>query len=662
MAGVIVDVNPAFFDITGYRREESIGQNPRILSSGKHSPEFFSEMWNTLVDQGFWKGELWNRKKGGELYAELLTISAIVSEDGKTQNYIGLFSDITKSKEQQKSLELMAHYDELTGLPNRSLFADRYKQAIAHSKRTETLLAVCFLDLDEFKPVNDNYGHLVGDQLLIEVAERIKSQLRAEDTVSRMGGDEFALLLGDISSQAQCENMLERLHHSLAHTFSVEGYEISLSASSGITLYPWDNADLDTLLRHADQAMYKAKLAGRNQYQLFDFEEDLQLVSKQQRIQAIKEALLHGEMQLYYQPIVNMKTGDVIGAEALVRWMHPEDGLISPLDFLPIIDGTEVEIQLGEWVIEAALQQLDYWQSVGLIIEVSINISSYHLQSASFINVLSALLEQYPEVNSNHLQLEILESSALGDISTIKNIISACRNELGLHIALDDFGTGYSSLTHLRNLPANTLKIDRSFVKDVLDDVNDCAIVDGIIGLADAFNREVIAEGVETQANGTMMLLMGCEQAQGFFIARPMPTDEIAGWVKNYRPNSEWIHYGALEYSPAQNKIKLFQLCFEQWYQVFSQNIKSAPNQKKNWPILNQQKCHHAIRLKQIKLEHLFSPAAQQKIEQNYASFQLVTDGLFNKYTHDDVASAMAGLDELDEIYQLINGQLEHEL
>ncbi|HIE57581.1 MAG TPA: diguanylate cyclase, partial [Anaerolineales bacterium] len=200
MAGVIVDVNPAFFDITGYRREESIGQNPRILSSGKHSPEFFSEMWNTLVDQGFWKGELWNRKKGGELYAELLTISAIVSEDGKTQNYIGLFSDITKSKEQQKSLELMAHYDELTGLPNRSLFADRYKQAIAHSKRTETLLAVCFLDLDEFKPVNDNYGHLVGDQLLIEVAERIKSQLRAEDTVSRMGGDEFALLLGDIST------------------------------------------------------------------------------------------------------------------------------------------------------------------------------------------------------------------------------------------------------------------------------------------------------------------------------------------------------------------------------------------------------------------------------------------------------------------------------
>ncbi|BCG63704.1 MAG: hypothetical protein methR_P1432 [Methyloprofundus sp.] len=662
VSGVVVDVNPAFCNITGYSREEAIGRKPSILSSGKHAPEFFEEMWSTLISQGFWRGELWNRKKNGELYAELLTISAIVNNVGKTQHYIGMFSDITRSKKQQKTLEMMAHYDVLTGLPNRSLFVDRYQQAIAHSKRTKTLLAVCFLDLDEFKPVNDNYGHLVGDQLLVKVAERITAQLRAEDTVARMGGDEFTLLLGNISTPEQCEQMLARLHRSLAHAFVVEGQEMLISASSGITLYPRDDADLDTLLRHADQAMYKAKLAGRNQYKFFDFAEDQQLVDKQQRIQEIQSALLQGEMHLYYQPKVNMRTGAVFGVEALIRWLHPEKGLIPPLDFLPILEGTELENQLGEWVITTALQQLDAWQSLGLNLEVSVNISSYHLQSLSFIKVLTAVLERHPSVGSNYFQLEILESSALGDLSAIRNIVAACRHQLGLHIALDDFGTGYSSLTHLRNLSANILKIDQSFVKNVLDDANDFAIIEGVIGLASAFNRDIIAEGVETLEHGLILLAMGCEQAQGYGIAKPMPANEVLIWVKNYIPKQKWKNYEVLLKTPTAKKIILFQLCLERWYNIFAHNIQSAPDEPKNWPVMTQHKCHHVIRFKQIRQESLFNQEWLRKINKDYELFQQTAHDLFNQYMRSDIAGALTGLDELSKIYQLIIVQLENEL
>ncbi|NOQ16017.1 MAG: EAL domain-containing protein [Methyloprofundus sp.] len=662
VSGVVVDVNPAFCDITGYSREEVIGEKPSILSSGKHDHEFFVEMWDTLISQGFWRGELWNRKKNGELYAELLTISATVNNMGKTQNYIGMFSDITRSKAQQKTLEMMAHYDVLTGLPNRSLFADRYQQAIAHSKRTKTLLAVCFLDLDEFKPVNDNYGHLVGDQLLIKVAERIKTQLRAEDTVARMGGDEFTLLLGDISTQEQCEQMLARLHRSLAHSFVVEGQEMLISASSGITLYPRDDADLDTLLRHADQAMYKAKLAGRNQYKFFDFAEDQQLVDKQQRLQEVQRALLQGEMHLYYQPKVNMRTGEVFGVEALIRWLHPQKGLIPPLDFLPILEGTEIENQLDEWVITTALQQLDTWQSLGLNLEVSVNISAYHLQSLSFIKVLTTALERHPEVDSNYFQLEILESSALGDLSAIRNIVAACRHQLGLHIALDDFGTGYSSLTHLRNLSANVLKIDQSFVKNVLDNANDFAIIEGVIGLASAFNRDIIAEGVETLEHGLILLAMGCEQAQGYGIAKPMPANEILAWIKDYIPKQKWIHYDVLPKTPIAKKIILFQLCLERWYNLFAHNIKSAPDGAKNWPVMTQSKCHHAIRFKQIRQEPLINQEWLRKINKDYELFQRTANDLFNQYMRGDIAGAIGGLDELSKIYQLMIVRLENEL
>ncbi|MFT5663728.1 MAG: diguanylate cyclase (GGDEF)-like protein/PAS domain S-box-containing protein [Gammaproteobacteria bacterium] len=543
-AGTIVDVNPTFTEITGYSYEDAIGNNPRMFHSGRQSPKFYSAMWQTILEKGYWQGEVWNRNKNGELFAENLTISALKDEEDVTTHYVCLFSDITEIKQQRQQLELMAHYDMLTNLPNRVLFADRFTQIIAHTKRTKTQLAVCFLDLDNFKPVNDTYGHEVGDRLLVEVATRIKGTLREGDTASRQGGDEFALLLSDITSIIQCEKMLRRIHLALVQPFVIRGHTLKISASLGVTLYPIDDADLGTLLRHADQAMYQAKSAGKNQFHFFNAERDQQLKEKNYRLDEIQQALTNNELILYYQPKVNMRTGEVFGAEALIRWLHPEKGLIPPLNFLPLIDGTALEIQIGNWVINQGLQQLDDWHKQGMKLEVSVNISSHHLLSPTFIAEFDKALARYPAVQANCLQLEILESSALGDLQAISTIIKTCQDNYGVSIALDDFGTGYSSLTHLRNLSANTIKIDKSFVLNMLKDADDYAIINGVIGLANAFNRKVIAEGVETIEHGLMLLEMGCEQAQGYGIARPMPAENILTWLDDNKANDEWLACG----------------------------------------------------------------------------------------------------------------------
>ncbi len=540
----IVDVNPAFCEITGYSKEEVIGKNPRILSSGKQSPKFYQDMWQQINEQGYWQGEICNCNKQGEIYPELLTISTLKDEFGNIENYVAIFTDITRMKNQQEQLSLMAHYDVLTGLPNRALFTDRFAQAIAHSNRTKLQLAVCFLDLDNFKPINDNYGHEAGDLLLKEVAKRITANIREVDTVARQGGDEFTLLINDIKSFAECEQTLQRIHFALAEPYVINGNSHHITASSGVTLYPSDDGDIDTLLRHADQAMYKAKLAGKQSYRLFNPEHHQREIQKHAQLKHIKQALDNNELELYYQPKVNMVTGKVFGAEALMRWIHPEEGLIPPLDFLPALDGTQLEVEVGEWVINQAVSQLNKWCQQKIKLEVSINISSYHLRSKNFYNQLDTALSRYPAVEPQNLQLEILESSALGDLEHIRTIIEKCQSTLGVTVALDDFGTGYSSLTHLRSLSANTIKIDQSFVRDMIDDPDDYAIIDGIIGLASSFSQKVIAEGVESTAHGLELIMMGCEDAQGYSIAKPMPVVVFEQWLKDYTPNQAWLDIG----------------------------------------------------------------------------------------------------------------------
>ena len=537
--GTIIDVNDTFTQITGYSRDEAIGKNPRILQSDRQRPEFYAEMWKSLLEKDYWFGEIWNQKKSGQVYADLLTISAVRDAIGKTQNYVALFTDITSMKEQQSQLEHIAHFDTLTGLPNRVLLADRLQQAIIQCERRKQSLGIAYLDLDGFKAVNDSYGHEVGDELLVIVAQRMKSALREGDTLSRIGGDEFVAVFVDLENMTECEGVLNRLLKTVDNPILVKNASLKVSASIGITFYPQDGVDADQLIRHADQAMYIAKQAGKNRYHVFDIKQDELIRTHRENFESIQRAFEQCQFILYYQPKVNMRTGKVFGVEALIRWRHPEHGILSPAHFLPVIENHPFSVEIGEWVINTALKQMAKWNALGLDLSISVNVSAFQLQQPDFAHRLSVLLATYPNVSPNNLELEVLESSAMEDIGAVSKVMLDCC-DLGVHFALDDFGTGYSSLTHLRHLPADILKIDQTFVRDMLNDPDDLAIVRGVIGLASIFNRKVIAEGVETAEHGSMLLVLGCDIAQGYGIALPMPADELPKWVTNWKSDATW--------------------------------------------------------------------------------------------------------------------------
>ena len=540
--GTIIDVNETFSRITGYSRDEVLGKNPRILSSGRHNKDFYVAMWRDLIEKGHWYGEIWNKRKGGQVFAGLFTISAVRDVHGITQQYVALFSDITQIKEHQQQLEHIAHYDALTGLPNRVLFADRLHQAMAQTQRRGQQLAVVYLDLDGFKVINDNHGHDAGDQLLIAIATRMKRTLREGDTLARLGGDEFVAVLLDLPDAQASAPMLARLLEAAACQTQTGDLMLQVSASLGITFYPQpEDVDADQLLRQADQAMYQAKLAGKSRYHVFDSEHDRSVRGYHESVERIRLALSQKEFLLYYQPMVNMRTGQVIGAEALIRWQHPERGLLLPAVFLPVIEDHPLAVEVGEWVIDSALTQIEKWRAAGLCMPLSVNVGARQLQTGNFVERLLTLLAAHPAVKPGDLELEVLETSALEDVVLASQVISAC-SAIGVTFALDDFGTGYSSLTYLKRLPVNLLKIDQSFVHDMLDDPEDLAILDGILGLSSAFHRRVIAEGVETVEQGAMLLQLGCELAQGYAIARPMPAHELAAWSATWRPDSSWFN------------------------------------------------------------------------------------------------------------------------
>jgi len=536
--GNILDVNPAFSRITGWERSEVIGRNPRILKSGRHDHEFYAAMWRSLAETGSWRGEIWNRHKCGEICPELLSISAVRDEaSGELTNYVAVFTDISRIKAQERQLSRMAYYDALTELPNRTLLADRLVHGIAQCRRAGGLLAVCYLDLDGFKPINDTWGHDAGDRVLVEVSRRLKEGLRGGDTVARLGGDEFVLLLG-LADLEECEVVLQRILGEIARPLSVLPEPRSLSASIGVALFPHDDSDPDTLLRHADQAMYQVKQEGKSGYRVFDAERDRSLRSRQDQVMRIRQALEDHELELYYQPKVDMRAGKVLGAEALLRWRHPEKGLLPPTDFLPLIEDGELIKAVGDWVIESALTQMDRWHAEGLDIDVSVNVAARQLQAQGFVEKLKAALFLHPE-SASRLELEVLETAALEDIAQTSHIIDECR-AIGVRFSLDDFGTGYSSLAYLKRLPVETIKIDQSFVREMLNDRDSLAIVHGVLSLADAFQRQAVAEGVETPEHGRLLLQLDCDVAQGYGIARPMPADDIAGWVRQWRPDPAW--------------------------------------------------------------------------------------------------------------------------
>lgn len=538
--GFIIDVNNTFEIITGYKKDDILGKKPDFLSAHKDKEEINEQIIHALKDKGHWYGEHWSRRKNQEPYPQLLTISTIYDNHNNVKNYVGLFSDITLLKQHQAQLEHIAHYDVLTKLPNRTLLVDRLKQAIIQSQRHGKSVAVAFIDLDGFKKVNDINGHTIGDELLIELSKRMKETLRNGDTLSRFGGDEFVVVLVDLDNESDFEPILERLLLAASESITIAGNVLKVSASIGITLYPRDKANEDLLIRHADQAMYIAKQHGKNCYHVFDTVSDDAIKTKRSNIQEITNALKNREFLLHYQPKVNMKTGRVVGFEALIRWQHPTRGLLQPMSFLPVIENHVININIGEWVIHEALTQITRWKHQGLDIAVSVNIDAIHLQQQDFTARLANILEQFPEVDPSFLQLEVLETSAFGDIIGVSEIMKCCV-KLGVKFAIDDFGTGYSSLTYLRRLPADLIKIDQSFVRDMLEDNDDLAIVIGVVGLATSFNREVIAEGVETIAHGTALLKLGCELAQGYGIARPMPASQVVEWTSNWHAAPEWL-------------------------------------------------------------------------------------------------------------------------
>ena len=539
--GKILDVNETFSQTTGYSREEATGKNPRILQSGRQSSQFYTDMWQALLNEGYWSGEVWNRRKNGEVYAVMATISAVRDVHGDTTHYVSLANDITLIKHHQEQLERIAHFDLLTSLPNRTLLADRLSQAMLQCGRHEQSLAVVFLDLDGFKTVNDTHGHGVGDELLIALSLRMKEALRENDTLSRIGGDEFVAVLADLDKVEDCEPVLERLLLAASEPVVINNVVLNVSASIGVTLYPQDNVDTDQLIRHADQAMYVAKQSGKNRYHLFDTVQNDAIKVQRESLGAIRSALDNHQFVLHYQPKVNMKTGKVMGAEALIRWQHPTRGLLNPMEFLPIIERNSMMIEVGEWVIGSALTQISQWQTMGLHlpISISVNICAIQLQQTDFVDRLTALLAAHPDVEPRYLELEVLETSALEDVNYVSSIMHACI-ALGVNFALDDFGTGYSSLTYLRRLPASLIKIDQTFVRDMLNDPDDMAIVKGVIALAKSFKRDVIAEGVETIEHGTALLQLGCELAQGYGIAKPMPASDIPAWTRGWKPDANW--------------------------------------------------------------------------------------------------------------------------
>lgn len=528
----ILTVNKAFSTITGYSPEEVIGQTPRLMSSGQHDADFYRKMWQSLQSRGYWQGEIWDQRKNGDLYPKWVSISVVKDSSGQPSNYIGVFSDITESKAAEAQIEFLAYHDALTELPNRRLAVDHLELALAYADRSETKAAVLFLDLDNFKTINDSFGHATGDALLKAVAKRLRECTRETDTISRQGGDEFLVVLANVSDADAITGVAEKILEKIEQSFHIEGNELSTSLSIGIAVYPDDSKDIDTLLNLADTAMYHAKEAGRNAYRFYT-EQMNEDAHEHQRIRVgLRRALERDEFVLYYQPQIDLASGAVIGAEALIRWNHPEQGFLPPGRFIPIAEESGLIVPMGDWVLREACRQAAAWQKAGLPeLVVAVNISAMQFKRGDLEqSVLQALSEA--GLAPKFLELELTESILIHDTENVLEAVQRLKSH-GILLSIDDFGTGYSSLSYLKRFDVDKLKIDRSFVCDMVDNPNDAVIVRAIIQMARSLNLKTIAEGVEDEHLLAFLRLQYCDEAQGYYFARPMPADEFARYLSN---------------------------------------------------------------------------------------------------------------------------------
>jgi len=527
----IISVNRAYENIMGFSEAEVAGIDTIAEGARLHTYSFFRNLVSLLKEQGHWQGELFNQRKNGEIFPSWYSISLVPNAEGKPENYIAIFNDITERKNSRAQIEFLAHHDNLTGLPNRVLLNDRLEMAITTAKRQNEKVGVLFIDLDRFKNVNDSLGHTVGDQLLKEAAKRLSAIIRTGDTVSRLGGDEFVVLFPKIKDEASLADLTIKLRDILQSAYSVDGMSLHITPSIGIAVFPDDGDNVNSLIKNADAAMYLAKEKGRNNYQFYTPLLNARTLDRLKLESDLRQSLDSGGFELHYQPQIFAKGGKLWGAEALVRWRHPERGLVSPADFIPLAEETGLIIPMGEWVFAQAARQVTAWRKQGLPnLVVSVNISAVQFRQDNFIDRIETILKEEGAVSSS-IELEVTESILMHDMEASIQMLNYLR-KIGFRIAIDDFGTGFSSLNYLRRLPVNVLKIDQSFVRDMLVESASLAIVESIISLAHSLGKETIAEGVETRAELDILTERGCRLMQGYYFSKPLPAQSFEAWLQ----------------------------------------------------------------------------------------------------------------------------------
>jgi len=529
--GLIEFVNPAFSQLTGYSFEDAFGKNPSILKSGRHDAAFYHRLWEALDRDGVWQGEVWNKRKDGDVFPEWLTINVIRDDHGKVSQYAAVFSDITERKKAEERIKNLAYFDVLTGLPNRRLFTDRLQVAVANAHRHDQRLAIMFLDLDLFKRINDTLGHGVGDMVLVETSRRLNQCVREGDTVARLGGDEFVVLLPELDHLEDAAKLAERVIAHVKAPFVIDEHELYVTTSIGIAVYPDDGLTVEQLIKNADTAMYRAKDLGRNAYQLYTPSMNARSFERLAMESSLRHALSRNEFTLVYQGKVDLVSGRLSGVEALVRWRHPEMGLISPTEFIPLAENMGLIGDIGTWVLKAACRQCKSWHDLGLPpVRIAVNVSALQFREGDVPALVAEALRE-SGLPPQYLELELTESVLMQRVDEVAQVLRELR-QMGVHISIDDFGTGYSSLSYLKRMPIDALKIDRSFVHDLLEDGR---IVDGegaeivstIINLAHNLRLRAVAEGVETEEQATFLRERGCDEIQGYLISRPVSGEDL---------------------------------------------------------------------------------------------------------------------------------------
>ncbi len=533
--GTIKMVNRAFTRITGYQPAEVIGKNPRLLKSDRHDQTFYAELWQRIGQHGQWQGEIWNRRKNGEVYLEFLTITAIRNSEGKISYYIGVFHDLSEIKSHEERLTYQMHHDALTGLPNRMLCLDRLETALTRAKRHEQKLAVLYLDVDNFKRFNESMGHTFGDQLLKELSRRLVAHVREGDTVCRLGGDEFIIILEGLKHEKSASTLIKRLFDCVAQPLHLQGKDYYLSISIGITFFPADGDTAETLIKNADTAMYRAKREGGNRYRIFTRAMNDKVVHRLTLEHSLRRALERQEFLVYYQPKASLRSNRVVGVEALVRWRRSDGSLVSPLDFIPLAEETGLIIPLGDWVLATACRQAAEWRRAGHEVTLSVNLSPRQFRRSKLVEKIDSVLSE-TDFPGRLLEFEITEATVIEREKRTINILNRLK-ERGVQVSIDDFGTGYSSLYYLKKLPIDALKIDKMFVMDLPDNEDDRAITSAIISLARNLRLKVIAEGVATVSQLNFLRSRDCDEIQGFLLSRPLPVDKLLDFLNQNSPS-----------------------------------------------------------------------------------------------------------------------------